>query len=107
MVRFNEIAESEIEYNKQYLLADFNFAELLDYYWPSIEDAINDGFMRETWETDNPAYSYSRKWTTYEKERIQEYLISNAAELLSIGYGYGAVEGYFALTTIEEIDFSP
>ena len=104
MIKFNEIAAEAVEREKAYMLAEFEIGEALDYHWPSIQDAINDAFMRGTWEGDAPVYAFNRTFSLYEREQITRYLIDNAADLLSIGYGYQTVTGYYPIASVDEIE---
>lgn len=106
MLKFNEIAEQALEFEKQYYLSEFEIGDAIQYYWPSIERAIADLRMRATWDTDNPVYSDSAfpRMSQDQAEIVIDYLYDNAADLLSIGYGYHICEGYFALASCEEIE---
>lgn len=104
MLKFNEIAEQAIEQEKQYYLADFDFTDSLEYYWPSIQDHLNRVLMEDSWQDDNPVYLVNRTWSVYEKEQIIDYILDNAADLLSIGYGYHVVTGFFAIASSEELE---
>lgn len=92
MIHFNEIANQAIEYEKQYYLTDFDFSELLEYYKPSVIDAINETF------------NFNRGLSDQEWDVISQYLLDNAADLLSIGYGYHVVSGYYTIASCDEIE---
>lgn len=92
MIHFNEIANQAIEYEKQYYLTDFDFSELLEYYKPSVIDAINETF------------NFNRGLSDQEWDVISQYLLDNAADLLSIGYGYHIVPGYYSIASCDEIE---
>ena len=92
MIHFNEIANQVIEYEKQYYLTDFDFSELLEYYKPSVIDAINETF------------NFNRGLSDQEWDVISQYLLDNAADLLSIGYGYHVVSGYYTIASCDEIE---
>lgn len=106
MIKFNEIAEQAVEFEKQYYLTEFEIGDLIQYYWPSIDRAIADLRMRATWDTDNPVYSDScfPRMNQEQSEAVINYLYDNAADLLSIGYGYHIVSGYYSLTSCEELE---
>ena len=104
MIHFNEIVHQAIEYEKQYYLTDFDFSELLEYYKPSVIDAINDVFMRDSWDNENETFNFNRGLSDQEWDVISQYLLDNAADLLSIGYGYHVVSGYYTIASCDEIE---
>jgi len=100
MIKFNDIAEIEREREKELFLTDYPIEDSISYYWESIENMLDEMAYFE----DRQDLGYRHKFTQDQKERIQDYLINNAADLLSIGYGYYSVRGYFPLTSSEEIE---
>lgn len=106
MFKFNDIAEQALEFEKQYYLTEFEIGDAIQYYWPSIERAIADLRMQASWDTDNPVYSDScfPRMSQDQAEIVIDYLYNNAADLLSIGYDYHIVSGYYALASCDEIE---
>ena len=106
MLKFNDIAEQALEFEKQYYLTDFEIGDTIQHYWPSIERAIAGLRMRATWDTDNPVYSDGcfPRMNQDQSEIVIDYLCANAADLLSIGYGYHICEGFYALASCDEIE---
>jgi len=99
MLNFNTIAENAIEQEKQYYLNDIEIQDLIMYYSNDILKMIIEQIQNE--END---YSYNREFSKLEIDAIENYLIDNCADLLSIGYGYHVITGYFSLMMSDEIE---
>lgn len=103
MIKFNEIANEIVEQEKQWYLAEFEIGDALQYYAPSIIDAIAQHAYFERDLSDSEQREYA-KYIRDNFEAVSEYFYWNAADLLSIGYGYHMCRGYYALALCEEIE---
>lgn len=98
-MKFEDTATLAREIEDQCLLADYPIEDASTYYAGSIERALNDWLA---WEDEN--FSFDRRWSQSEREKLHQLIIDWAGDLLTINYGMWSSRGFVAIASSEEVE---